>query len=95
MIFPCVKYITFTGHLQDIYRTFKGHLQDIYKLTERPVVLLNAILLYCIVLYSITQSLKQHHLCFKNIPSWGQCSVKKTGHINLETGRRGMEKQDV
>ena len=31
MIFPCVKYITFTGHLQDIYRTFTGHLQDIYR----------------------------------------------------------------
>ena len=24
VIFPCVKYITFTGHLQDIYRTFTG-----------------------------------------------------------------------
>ena len=47
-------YRTFKGHLQDINRTFTGHLQDInrtftlhshyiYILTERPVVLSNAI----------------------------------------------------
>ena len=36
-------YRTFTGHLQDIYRTFTDHLQDIYILTDRPVVLSNAI----------------------------------------------------
>ena len=36
-------YRTFTGHLQDIYRTFTGHSHYIYILTERPVVLSNAI----------------------------------------------------
>ena len=39
MIFPCVKYITFTLHFHYIYITFTY----IYILTERPVVLSNAI----------------------------------------------------
>merc|ERR1712037_71535 len=60
-------YRTFTGHLQDIYttftlhshyihNTFTLHSQYIYILTERPVVLSNAIFVIIKIIFPTTSS---------------------------------------
>ena len=70
-------YFTFTLHLRYIYVTFTLHLRCIYKLTERPVVLLNATFYFvmnlafpywwveqdCVHIFcSISSSISEHQL---------------------------------